>query len=240
MSFTPEYATYVNYFVWLTILVVLSSLILIWLSAKNQDHYSLEDANFHAEEFAGIIAESHGPITTFLYVLYAILLVWTIAYFAVHWGEFGSMSGNISGNMSGSVFGINIGELMSISFYLQIIAVCLISIGSFLSFLGKLHKDKLKKHDIISTSAYVLVVLSVPYMIIYFTNTLIASQSVSLLVLMHFLIGIVILVMGFIFIINRRNWELKRNWKNKSNMQVLLILWVVNFIIGAYIHLFLV
>jgi hypothetical protein len=85
MSFTIEYAAYVNSFVWLTILIAFSGLVFIWLSAKNQDHYSLEDANSHAEEFGGVIAESHGPITTFLYVIYFILLVWTIAYFAAHW-----------------------------------------------------------------------------------------------------------------------------------------------------------
>ena len=92
MSFTMEYGTYVNSLVWLTVLIVLSSLIFVWLSAKNKDQYSFEDANSHAEEFGGVIAESHGPITTFLYVLYFIMLVWTIAYFAAHWGEFGSIS----------------------------------------------------------------------------------------------------------------------------------------------------
>ncbi|AGB48783.1 hypothetical protein Metho_0516 [Methanomethylovorans hollandica DSM 15978] len=234
MSFTIEYAAYVNSFVWLTILVVLSSLILIWLSAKNQDHYSLEDANSHAEDFGGVIAESHGPVTTFLYVIYFILLVWTIAYFAAHWSEFGNSS-----NTSSNMFGINTGKLMSISFDLQIIAVCLINIGFFSLLLGKSIKEKFKKHDIISTSAYVLVALSVPYMI-YFTRTRIVSQSVSPLVLIHSLIGIMILIMGFIFVINRRDWKLKRNWKRKSNMQILLILWVVNFIIGAYMHLFLI
>ncbi len=92
MSFTIEYAAYVNSFVWLTILIVFSGLVFIWLSAKNQDYYSLEDANSHAEDFGGVITESHGPITTFLYVVYLILLVWTIAYFAAHWAEFGHMS----------------------------------------------------------------------------------------------------------------------------------------------------
>jgi hypothetical protein len=53
MSFTFEYAAYVISFVWLTILIAFSGLVFIWLSAKNQDHYSLEDANSHAEEFGG-------------------------------------------------------------------------------------------------------------------------------------------------------------------------------------------
>ncbi|MDK2825306.1 hypothetical protein SAMN04488589_2594 [Methanolobus vulcani] len=92
MSFTMEYASYVNSLAWLTVLIVLSSLIFVWLSAKNKDHYSLEDANSHAEEFGGVIAESHGPITIFLYVVYIILFVWTVAYFMAHWAEFGSIS----------------------------------------------------------------------------------------------------------------------------------------------------
>lgn len=92
MSFTAEYAAYLNNMEWLTVFVILSGMILIWLSAKNRDHYSLEDANSHAEEFGGVIAESHGPVTVFLYVVYFILLVWTIAYFMVHWSEFAVLS----------------------------------------------------------------------------------------------------------------------------------------------------
>lgn len=136
------------------------------------------------------------------------------------------------------MYAININELMSISFGLQIITVCLIIIAFIILLQHRLIKGKFKKHDIISTSAYVLAVLSVPYMT-YFTNNLIVSQSVSPLVLMHSLIGSVILILGFIFVINRRDWKLKRNWKKKSNMQILLLLWVVNFAIGTYMHLFL-
>lgn len=92
MSFTVEYGAYVNYFVWLTLMIIFSGVILIWLSIKNGDQYSQEDANSHAVEFGGVIAESHGPVTTFLYVIYFVLLIWTIAYFWVHWAEFGNLS----------------------------------------------------------------------------------------------------------------------------------------------------
>jgi uncharacterized membrane protein len=134
--------------------------------------------------------------------------------------------------------GINTAEFMSASFDLQKIAVILAVIGFIILRSGKLSKRKLKGHDTISTLGYVLVVLSAPYMI-NFTYDVIVSQSISPLVLFHFLIGIVILLLGFIVVINRRDWKLKRKWKKKSNMQILLVLWVVNFIIGAYIHLFL-
>jgi hypothetical protein len=134
--------------------------------------------------------------------------------------------------------GINTAEFMSASFDLQKIAVILAVIGFIILRSGKLSKRKLKGHDTISTLGYVLVVLSAPYMI-NFTYDVIVSQSISPLVLFHSLIGIVILLLGFIVVINRRDWKLKRKWKKKSNMQILLVLWVVNFIIGAYIHLFL-
>jgi hypothetical protein len=134
--------------------------------------------------------------------------------------------------------GINTAEFMSASFDLQKIAVILAVIGFIILRSGKLSKGKLKGHDTVSTLGYVLVVLSVPYMI-NFTYDVIVSQSVSPLVLFHSFIVIVILLLGFIVVINRRDWKLKRKWKKKSNMQILLVLWVVNFIIGAYMHLFL-
>jgi hypothetical protein len=89
----------------------------------------------------------------------------------------------------------------------------------------------------VSTLGYVLVILSVPYMI-NFTYDAIVSQSIPSEILIHSLIGIIILVLGFIVVINRRDWKFKRKWKTKANMQILLVLWVTNFIIGAYIALF--
>lgn len=62
------------------------------------------------------------------------------------------------------------------------------------------------------------------------------SQSVPIAILIHSLIGILVLFLGFIVVINRRDWKLKRRWKTKGNMQTLLVLWLVNFILGAYIY----
>jgi hypothetical protein len=133
--------------------------------------------------------------------------------------------------------GIDTDEFMLISFNLQKIALILAIIGFIILRTGKLSKGKLNRHDTISTLGYLLVVLSVPYMI-NFTYDAIVSQVVSPVILIHSLIGIVILFLGFIVVINRRGWKVKRRWKTKTNMQILLVLWLVNFILGAYMVLF--
>jgi hypothetical protein len=133
--------------------------------------------------------------------------------------------------------GIDTDEFMSISFDLQKIALILAIIGFIILRTGKLSKGKLNRHDTISTLGYLLVVLSVPYMI-NFTYDAIVSQTLSPVILIHSLIGTVILFLGFIVVINRRGWKIKRRWKNKTNMQILLVLWLVNFILGTYLVLF--
>jgi uncharacterized membrane protein len=133
--------------------------------------------------------------------------------------------------------GINTYESMLISFNLQKIALILIITGFIILRVGKLSNGKLNRHDMISTFGYLLVVLSVPYMI-NFTYDIIVSQTVSPVILIHSLIGIVILLLGFIVVINRRSWKIKRRLKTKANMQTLLVLWLVNFILGSYIALF--
>lgn len=133
--------------------------------------------------------------------------------------------------------GIDTDEFMLISFDLQKIALILAIIGFIILKTGKLSKRKLNRHDIVSTLGYLLVVLSVPYMI-NFTYDALVSQTVSSIILIHSLIGIVILFLGFIVVINRRGWKIKRKWKIKANMQVLLVLWLVNFILGTYMALF--
>lgn len=133
--------------------------------------------------------------------------------------------------------GIDTDYYMSISFELQRIALVFVVMGFIILRAGKLNKDKLKSHDIVSTFAYLLVILSVFYMINSAYDAII-SQSVSLEIVIHALIGIIIIVLGFVVVVNRRTWKLARKWKTKKNMQILLVLWVINFIIGAYLVLF--
>jgi hypothetical protein len=133
--------------------------------------------------------------------------------------------------------GIDTDYYMSISFDLQRIALVFAVIGFIILRAGKLNKDKLKSHDIVSTFAYVLVILSVPYMINSAYDAII-SQSVSLEIVIHALIGIIIVVLGFVVVVNRRTWKLEIKWKTKRNMQILLVIWITNFIIGAYLALY--
>ena len=132
--------------------------------------------------------------------------------------------------------GTNIFESISSSYNLQRVALVLVIIG-FVAMrvrLGKLIRYKFKIHDVILTLAYLLVILSLPRMI-NFAYFSIVSHRISTLVLAHSLVGIVVLAIGFMFVINRGSLKIKRKWKNKSNMQILSILWVINFILGAYI-----
>ena len=133
--------------------------------------------------------------------------------------------------------GIDTDYFLSISFDLQKIALVLVVIGFIIIRVGKLSKEKLKFHDFVSTFGYILVILSVPYMINTAYDAII-SQSVSLEIVIHALIGIIIIVLGFVVVVNRRTWKLERKWKTKRNMQILLVLWVINFIIGAYLALY--
>lgn len=88
MVFTEIYGSLVNLYVWLTIAIIFAAVTGIWLTVRSGDKYSIEDANAHAEEFGGVIAESHGPVTDFLYVGYAVMIIWALAYLWEHWGEF--------------------------------------------------------------------------------------------------------------------------------------------------------
>ena len=133
--------------------------------------------------------------------------------------------------------GIDTDYFLSISFDLQKVALVLVVIGFIILRVGKLSKEKLKFHDFVSTFGYILVILSVPYMINTAYDAII-SQSVSLEIVIHALIGIIIIVLGFVVVVNRRTWKLERKWKTKRNMQILLVLWVINFIIGAYLALY--
>ncbi len=100
--------------------------------------------------------------------------------------------------------------------------------------LGKFKKYKLKIHDTILTFSYLLVILSLPRMLsfVYYS---VVSGNVSPLVLIHSLTGIIVLFIGFIFVINKGSLKIKRAWKNKRNMQTLAILWIMNFMLGSYL-----
>ena len=125
---------------------------------------------------------------------------------------------------------------MSFSQGLQRIALIFILIG-FVAMrvkLGTLNRYKLRIHDVFLTITFLLLILSLPRMInfVYFS---IVRGNVTPLILVHSLLGVVVVVIGFIFVINKGSIRIKRSWKTKRNMQILTALWVVNFILGIFI-----
>lgn len=119
---------------------------------------------------------------------------------------------------------------------LQRIALVFLVLGFFAMKLrlGKLNRYRLKTHDVIFTFAYLLILLSLPRMINYAYFSII-SYSITPLIFIHTLLGIVVLTLGFVFVINKGSLRVKRVWKTKRNMQILAVLWIVNFTLGTYI-----
>ena len=72
---------------WVTIGSVLAfSLLLILLIRGSK--YSVSDTQAHSTDYAGAIKEGHGPMTSFLWLLFAAMFVWVIVYVVMHWSEF--------------------------------------------------------------------------------------------------------------------------------------------------------
>ena len=63
---------------------VITTALIMW-SGHN---YSVHDTQAHSIDFGRVIREGHGGITVFLWIWYALTIVWTVAYFALHASEF--------------------------------------------------------------------------------------------------------------------------------------------------------
>ena len=63
--------------------------ILMILLIRSGHRYSVEDAEAHAQNYAGVIREGYGGMTAFLWVLFIFMAVWTVVYFIQHTAEFG-------------------------------------------------------------------------------------------------------------------------------------------------------
>jgi len=55
---------------------------------KSSDEFSVEDAEANADDFAGEIRDSQGPVTSWLWVAYAVMIIWAVAYLIQHASEF--------------------------------------------------------------------------------------------------------------------------------------------------------
>jgi hypothetical protein len=84
----PELTNFFRDASWIVVASITVSVFFLWLLVTGGKDYSAEDAEAHAQEFGGLVKEGHGRMTSFLWVSFTLLIVWTIYYFSVHWHEF--------------------------------------------------------------------------------------------------------------------------------------------------------
>ena len=60
----------------------------MFLMVRSSDEFTVEETEHNSDEFAGVIRDSHGPVTTWLWVAYIVIAVWAIAYLIQHAAEF--------------------------------------------------------------------------------------------------------------------------------------------------------
>ena len=73
---------------WIVVASVTLFVFFLWLFIMGGSRYSVEDTEAHAEEFAEVIKEGHGGMTSFLWISFAIMIIWTIGYYIVNWQQF--------------------------------------------------------------------------------------------------------------------------------------------------------
>ena len=75
-------------YAYLSLLFIAAGSILMYLIVRSSDEFTVEDTENNADEFAGIIKDSHGPVTSWLWIAYIALIIWTVAYLIQHSAEF--------------------------------------------------------------------------------------------------------------------------------------------------------
>ena len=60
----------------------------MWLMVKSSDEFTVEETEKNSDGFAGVIRDSHGPVLTWLWIAYIVMVVWAIAYIIQHISEF--------------------------------------------------------------------------------------------------------------------------------------------------------
>jgi hypothetical protein len=77
-------------FAYLTLVLVGAGVLLMYLIVRSSDEFSVKETEANAEDFAGVIRDSSGPVTKWLWAVYIALAIWAIAYLVQHWAEFSS------------------------------------------------------------------------------------------------------------------------------------------------------
>ncbi len=73
---------------YITLFSIAGIVVLTILLLRAGKGYSVRDAQSHAEDYAGEIKEGHGGLPLFLWLLFSLMLIWTIVYFVMHASEF--------------------------------------------------------------------------------------------------------------------------------------------------------
>ncbi len=75
-------------FAYITVGIIIAFAVLMYLMVKSSGEFSVEETEKNADDFAGVIKDSHGPVTTWLWIAYLVMIIWAIAYLIQHSAEF--------------------------------------------------------------------------------------------------------------------------------------------------------
>jgi hypothetical protein len=75
-------------YAYITVGIVAAGAILMYLMVKSSDDFTVEETEKNSDDFAGVIRDSHGPVTTWLWIAYIAMVTWAIAYLLQHISEF--------------------------------------------------------------------------------------------------------------------------------------------------------
>jgi magnesium-transporting ATPase (P-type) len=75
-------------YAYITVAIIAAGSILMYLMVKSSDEFSVEETEKNSDDFANVIRDSHGPVTTWLWVAYIVMVIWVIAYLIQHSAEF--------------------------------------------------------------------------------------------------------------------------------------------------------
>lgn len=92
MTSLNSYLGSLGYYVTLGFIAVI--VLLFVLIIRSGHNYSVRDTEAHSTNYADVIKEGHGGMTAFLWVLYAVMFIWTVYYFVQHSGEFAIIFAN--------------------------------------------------------------------------------------------------------------------------------------------------
>ena len=75
-------------YAYITVAIIAAGSIFMYLMVKSSNEFTVEETEKNSDDFAGVIRDSHGPVTTWLWVAYIVMIIWAIAYLIQHSAEF--------------------------------------------------------------------------------------------------------------------------------------------------------